>query len=113
MGYTTSLFLRQALSASTSSPACSVADASNYSVQAQFTGATCSFTAVLQISDDLINPINWNDLADSSQIVTVAGSFLWNVSQAGYRWVRLSVTDNSSGTNTGTISANVNVKGPL
>lgn len=114
MGYNKQFISDQALSASFNSSAQTVIDAALYSIQAEFTGSTCSFTATIQVSSMQSPGVgDWDDLPDSAQTIAAAGSFSWNVSDAGYLWARLAVTDNSSGTNNGTISASINVKGPL
>lgn len=113
MGYNKQFIDNQALSASFNSSALQVGQtgliASVYSIQAAFTGATCSFSAKIQVSNDSVSPENWDDLENSSQTFTEAGTFTWNVSEVGYMWIRLVITDNSSGTNDGNLSATINV----
>ncbi len=51
----------------------------------------------------------WTDIADSSQNISgSAGNYMWNVNGAFYRFVRLTYTNSSS---TGTLSANIVLKG--
>lgn len=52
---------------------------------------------------------NWTDIKDSAQSISAAGSHLWSVADAGYKWVRVVWTVTSgSGTLT---SARFNGKG--
>lgn len=115
MGYNSVFVNSHSLSASFNSAAEQVVDAELFSIQAVFSGTTCSFSAKIQISDDAASstPTNWDDLANSSQTFTAAGTFTWNVSEVGYVWVRLVIADNSSGANNGQITATINVKGPM
>jgi hypothetical protein len=53
--------------------------------------------------------INWTDVQDSTQAISAAGSHLWSVSDAGYKWVRV-VWTATSGTGVLT-SARFNGKG--
>lgn len=92
-----------------------VVDASLYFMQLVFTGTVCQFTASLEVSADAPTdtPTNWDTLPNSSSAVTEAGSLAYNVSVSGYSWVRLKVVDDSTGTNNGTLTGRINVKGPL
>lgn len=57
-------------------------------------------------------PVNWTDIASSSQAVTAAGSVIWNITDPGYNWVRIVYTDTSSGSSTAVIaSSSFNGKG--
>lgn len=91
----------------------------NYAIQLVFTG-TPTGSLKLQASNDEGNPSlppaeqyagvsNWTDIADSGQAVTAAGNHMWQVSNAGYRWVRF-VWSRTSSTGTLTV-ATFNVKG--
>lgn len=113
-----------ALNASFVSAPQQIVNSGGYAIQLAFNGSTCSFSAKLQVSSDPYflppgsnysvpnTPINFDDLPDSSQTFTTAGTFTYNVNPAEYVWVRVVVTDNSSGANNGSISAVINVKGP-
>lgn len=92
----------------------------NYSLQIFFTGAPVG-SFKLQLSDDLGYPnaaeepnrdygiSHWTDITPSNQAILAAGDHGYNVTNAGYRWVRLVWTPTSgSGTIT---SARMNVKG--
>lgn len=97
-------------------------DTFGYSIQAEWTG-TPTGTFKLQCSDDPVPqgplstpltgaaPTNWTDVADSSQAVSAAGNYTWNVSNVQYTWVRLVYTDGSSGMSTATFRARFNSKG--
>ena len=92
----------------------------NYAIQLTFTGAP-NGTWKLQASNDAGQPnatseaqqyvgvINWTDIANSQQPISAAGDHMWQVENAGYRWVRAVYTRNSG---TGTLTVAVaNVKG--
>jgi len=90
----------------------------NFSIQAVFTG-TPNGAFTLQgsndegsKSNDVTNAVitNWSTVDSSSKAVTSSGSVLYNIENAGYRWVRLVWTDTSSGASTIT-SCRSNVKG--
>jgi hypothetical protein len=51
---------------------------------------------------------NWVDVADSTVTVTADGTTMWNVAQAGWRWVRLVYT---SSVGTASLSGRVQLKG--
>lgn len=87
-----------------------------YSIEAVWTGTPVgSFN--LEVSNDIvpINPsagnpvgadpaglvVNWVTYTGSATAVSGAGNFLWNVLEAGYRWVRVSYTA-ASGSGTAT-----------
>lgn len=85
----------------------------NASIQAVYTGSPVG-TLKLQFSDSLTLPCNsssivWNDYTGSSQSITVAGRFAYNLLDAGYRCLRL-VYVRTSGT--GTLNATFSGKGP-
>ena len=61
-----------------------------YSVQAIWTGAATTGTIKLQQS---INGSDWEDVASSSQAIAGAGSFMWNVTDAHYKYFRVSVEE--------------------
>jgi len=91
----------------------------NYAIQLVFTG-TPAGNFKLQASNDLGRQasgapetddgvVNWTDIAGSQQTISAAGDHMWQVENAGYRWVRVVWTQTSS---TGTLtSAKFNVKG--
>lgn len=83
------------------------------SIEVVFTGTpTGSFK--LQASNDpndqidpttfLPGPVNWTDVAGSSQSVAAAGNVMWNVTDVMYNFVRVVYTDTSSGASTATIT---------
>lgn len=91
----------------------------NYSIQLVFTGTPVG-TFNLQCSNDpgtpdggispqATNVTNWTDITGSPQGITVGGSIVWNVENAGYTWVRVNyVATSGAGSLT---SARANVKG--
>lgn len=130
MGYNELLIPPTALSAGFTSQNAQIVDSRGYSLQLAFTGTTCEFSAKIQVSSDPLfvppasnygqgnqpvtnTPINFDDLTDSSQTFTTAGTFTYNVNPAEYVWIRVVITDNSGGTNNGKVQATLNVKGPL
>lgn len=93
-----------------------------YSIQIVFTG-TPTGTFKLQGSADSVyvdttnslsprTPVNWSDIANSSEAVSAAGNFVWNVTDAMYNFVRIVYTDGSSGASTALLTvATFNGKG--
>lgn len=78
----------------------------SYAIGATFSG-TPSGTFILQVSTDAVlmasgsdpaaNVVNWYDYTDSSETISASGNFMWNVTPAGYRWVRLKYTKSGGG----------------
>ena len=76
----------------------------NISIQANWTGIPTG-TFKIQISNDIVdentarnqdpasNVVNWSDYTGSdTQVVGVAGNWLWMDKNVGYRWIRLVYT---------------------
>lgn len=92
----------------------------NYSIQAVFNG-TPDGTFTLECSNDMGSEdrgnggwnssgvTNWTEIGGSSSIVTGADTIVWDVQNAGYRWVRVKWTVNASNGNL--LSLVVNAKG--
>lgn len=88
------------------------------SVQAHWTGTPVGdFTieisndivAVSQGADPAANVVNWTTYTGSSQAAGgAAGSFMWNISNIGVRWLRLKYTKSGS---TGSVTAVACMKG--
>lgn len=90
-----------------------------FAIQAVYT-ATPSGTLKLQASADPFNyaspvqppvPTNWTDVTDSSEPVSGAGVFIWNVTGVFYNYVRVVYTDSSGGTSTAVLTVTINGKG--
>lgn len=93
-----------------------------YNIQLVFTG-TPTGTFKLQASSDNsatmtaagqfpYQPINWTDVLNSPQVVSAAGTLMWNVEWASYNFVRVVYTDGSGGTSTAVMTVStMNVKG--
>lgn len=91
----------------------------SYSIQAVWTGSSAAGTLKLQVSDDMAGyygqsnstsfVVNWSDYTGSSTTVSGPGNFLWNVTDVGYRWVRLAFI--ASGGSSGSINATYSGKG--
>lgn len=86
-------------------------------IQAVWTG-TPTGTFKLQISGDPQSnvpgaaPTNWSDYSGSSEAISAAGNFYWNVGEVFFNWVRLVYTDGSGGTSTAVLTASTfNAKG--
>lgn len=88
------------------------------SIQAVYTGAPVG-TLTLEISNDIvaIDPTvanqgaavtNWSTYTGSSLAISAAGNFTYNLSDIGYRWIRVKYTKTSG---TGTINATLSAKG--
>lgn len=88
-------------------------------IQAVWTG-TPAGTFKLQASADPATayiesqntPTNWTDIANSSYAVSGAGSYMWNVFDIMYNYIRVVYTDGSSGTSTAVLTVVINAKGP-
>lgn len=59
-------------------------------------------------TDPAANVVNWSDYTGSSQSISAAGNFTWNLLDMGYRWIRLVYTKTSG---TGTVNAYITSKG--
>lgn len=84
-----------------------------YAIQLVWTG-TPTGTFKLQGSADthLNPPVNWTDIANSSQAVSAAGNYMYNVIEVMYNYVRVVYTDGSGGASTAIITqATFNSKG--
>ena len=86
-----------------------VGHVSDFSMQLVFTGSP-NGTFTLEGSNDegaeetrldQASITNWTTIA--TQAITSSGNHMFNVSGAGYRWVRLTWTDTSSGTSAMTV----------
>jgi len=77
-----------------------------YAVQAIWTGGTLAGTVKLQAS---IDGVTWSDVTGTSQAVSGAGNFLWNVNGAFYAFVRAYFVYSSG---SGAITYWTLVKGP-
>ena len=85
-----------------------------FSIQVTFTG-TPTGTFKLQASDDPVYAsnipagarvvTNWTDVANSSQVVTAAGSVMWSATDAMYNYIRVVYTDGSAGASTAIITS--------
>lgn len=82
-------------------------DLFNYSVQATFSSATLNGDLQLQAAND---ESNWHDITGGFQSIVNGTTHLFNVMNAGYKYVRCTWA-NTSGT--GTITMKVIVKEPL
>jgi hypothetical protein len=95
--------LRATTTAATSfeSPAFDLGDCQCYGVQMLLSGSDVAGTAKLQAS---LDNETWIDVPSSSQSITGSTDYLWSVSGAGYRYVRISWAY-SSGTGNITVKA--------
>lgn len=79
------------------------------SIQAVWTGTAENGAFKLQASNDTGATVTtWTDLTGSSAVIAADGDFVWNVSNAGYRYLRLVYTKASG---TGTLNATFTGKG--
>lgn len=72
--------------------------------------AAISGSLKLQASNDFVNSnsiVNWVDVPSSSNAVSGNSAFLWNISQAYYRWLRIVYTHTSG---SAVLDANYNLK---
>lgn len=79
-------------------------DLQTYSIAVDFTGSDLAGTLTLESSNDNSDFVT---VASSSQAVTSAASHIWNVTGAGYRYVRVKWTASSG---TGNITAKLVAK---
>lgn len=101
------------LAADAASDPVSIESMPQYAVQLVFTG-TPTGTFSLQGSNDggqfdgqtLTGVSNWTTI--STQAVAAAGNHMWNVANAGYRWVRVIYTATSG---TGSVTGRFQGKG--
>lgn len=84
--------------------ACDLGDLREYSVHVIFTGSDVVGTLALQASNDNANFV---EVTGSSQAISASGDFLYNITNANYRYVRVSWAYTSG---TGTITAKVVIK---
>ena len=84
------------------------------SIQAVFAGAPVG-SLFLEISNDIISPgsdpnsavSNWTTYAGSAYSVAAAGNYMFNISNMGYKWLRMTYAPSSG---TGSLSATSAVK---
>jgi hypothetical protein len=105
--------LSHALNADSASSPVDIEDASEFSIQMVFTGSPCTFASTVLVSSDPPGrpPANWDTLSGTDQSFSAASSFTYNIAGAGYNWIQLAI-GSTSGSNTGIVTARVNVKGP-
>lgn len=82
------------------SSAFDLGDLTTFAVMVNFSGSDVVGTLTLQSSND---GSTWVTVASSSQAVTASGDHIWNVSSAGYRYVR-TFWDYTSGTGNITVT---------
>ena len=85
-----------------------------YAIQIVFTGTptgsfklqgSCDNSAIKTAAAQFPYVVtNWTDLASSTQMVSSAGSVIWNESFQAYNFVRVVYTDTSSGASTAIIT---------
>ena len=92
--------------ASVTSVAYDLGGQSLYSISVDFSGSNLVGTLTLEGSNNS-DTAGFTTILNSSQAVTASADHMWNVSQAGYRWVRV-VWVFTSGT--GNIASKLTVK---
>lgn len=101
------LFTNEAVSDETTvSEAVEIAHIYGFSVWASWSGTTISGSIKIEGS---IDGTNFLEVASSNQTISAASSYLWNISDAMYRYFRISVTAND--VNTITVNAKYYAKG--
>lgn len=80
-------------------------DLQSFSIEVEFSGADLVGTLTMQCRNT--TAAAWKTVASSSQSVTASADHIWNVTGAGYRWVRV-FWDYTSGT--GNITATLVAK---
>lgn len=108
----TQIMTNASLGASVNSSVVDLNQINLLSVQAIWTGGTAAGTLNIQVSNDNVQKIsditNWTDYTGSSTTIAGAGDILYNMTFAGYRWMRLHFVRTSG---TGTINATMSGKG--
>lgn len=101
-------------------PAMELKEIFGFCIQATYTGTPtgtlklqCAVTPVQEGGTTVPEPAtaDWNDIADSSFVISSAGTYTWNFHDSMFTWVRLVYTDASGGTSTAVLSARMNAKG--
>lgn len=101
------IFVNEAVTNETkNSEAIDITHIYGYSVYALWTGSTITGSIKLQAS---LDNTNWIDIVSSSQTISAAGAYLWNVTDAFYRYFRLVAI--SDDVNTITVNAQFFAKG--
>jgi len=59
-------------------------------------------------SNPSANVTHWSDIAGTTQAVSASGNYFWNVSDIGFKWIRVVYTFTSG---TGTLTITYNGKG--
>jgi len=117
--YNNSIVSAQVMDTNITSSPYNVQQIYGVAIQAVWTG-TPTGTFKLQASSDPATaftgsqgaPTNWTDVANSSYAVSAAGSYMWNVFDIMYNWIRVVYTDSSGGTSTAVLNVRINAKGP-
>ena len=89
-----------------------------YAIQVVFTGTPTGTFSLQGSNDEVLNkafnyqPTNWTTLSNSSNAVSGPGSFIWNIQEPYYTWVKLVYTDGSGGASTAILTVSTfNAKG--
>lgn len=119
---TQTLFDNNDMSATVSSRAMNCARMTHLAIQAEVTaGATApNGTLTLQASAEpefagslaYTAPTRWENLPGAQAVTGVNSTNLWNVSEAGYNWIRLTYTRSGGGGGDARLNARINLKGP-
>lgn len=84
------IFVNEAVASETTvSEAVDITYIVGYAVYASWTGTTIAGSIKLQAS---VDNVSWSDVADSSVTISGASNSFWNITDAFYRYFRLSVT---------------------
>lgn len=100
-----SLITSQSAAADMFSAAYDLGDLVTFSIEVDFTGSDVAGTLTLECRDS--DSAAWKTVAGSSQSITTSIDHVWNVTGAGYRWIRVN-WDYTSGT--GNISSTLVAK---
>lgn len=108
------LVVNQSMAVSITSHPQQLNQAFGYAIQAVFTtsgtlGGTLKLQASVNHQEDSQGVVqvdgNWDDITDSSVLLTGAGSYTWNVTAAMYPYVRIIYTP--AGGDTGVLNVNL------
>lgn len=119
---TQTLFDANDMSATVSSRAINVARMTHAAIQAEVTAGTTAPNGTLTVQASAepefagslayTVPTRWEDLSGAQAVTGVNKTDLWNISEAGYNWIRLTYTWAAGGGGNARLNARINLKGP-
>lgn len=99
----------QSAAANFTSGVTDLCDLTTYSIQVAFSAGAGDLVGTLKLQASLDNS-TWVDISGSSVAVTASANNVWDVTRAGYRYVRVVWTYTSG---TGNVVVTIHIKGPI